>query len=318
MIGESTEFLKVVAAIEKIACYDVPTLIEGETGTGKELVARAVHYRSGRKDRPFVPVNCGALPETLIENELFGHRRGAFTDAREDQLGLVALADGGTLFLDEVDALPLKGQVTLLRFLQDQLYRPVGEKTEARADVRVIAASNRELSALCEAGQFRLDLMYRLRFFNLRLPPLRERRGDADLLAKHFVAMAAERFHKRPRPIARETLAWFDRHSWPGNVRELENLVYREFLLREGDVLSIPAPTGAGDAAEEARTAGVLCYREAKARAIAAFERAYLVDIMQRAAGNVSEAARIIGTERRHLGRLLKKHGISGGNPAVE
>ena len=196
MIGESRQLLAVVAAIGKVAAYDVPVLIEGETGSGKELVARELHYRSARKSQPLVPVNCGAIPDSLVENELFGHRRGAFTDARDDQPGLIALADGGTLFLDEVDGLPCKGQVALLRFLQDQQYRPLGDRGHSIANVRIIAASNRDLRALCRAGEFRLDLFYRLQFFHLLIPPLRERTGDAAVLARHFVAMAAARFRK--------------------------------------------------------------------------------------------------------------------------
>lgn len=308
MIGESNALRSVIATIEKVASYDVPVLIEGETGTGKELVARALHYHSRRKSHPFVPVNCGALPDSLVENELFGHRRGAFTDAREDQPGLVSLAHLGTLFFDEVDALSSKGQVALLRFLQDQHYRPLGDRSVSQADVRIIAASNRDLADLCKTGAFRLDLFHRLQLIHVRVPPLRERRGDARALAQHFVALAATRFQKPQRPFAPETLAWFEQYHWPGNVRELEHLVYRAFLLCEGDDLRIPPPEDAAGASAEVWT---LAYREAKARAVSAFESRYLADAMQRAAWNVSAAARLIGTERRHLGRLLRKYGIA-------
>ncbi len=308
MIGQSQVFRQVVATIEKIATYDVPVLVDGETGTGKELVARAIHYQSRRAAHPFVPVNCGALPETLIENELFGHRRGAFTDAREHQLGLVALANAGTLFLDEVDALPPKGQVALLRFLQERVYRPIGDAAETCADVRIIAASNRDLAQLSEAGVFRTDLLYRLRFFHVRVPPLRERSGDPRLLAAHFVSVAANKFQKSVRPFAPDTLAWFDRHHWPGNVRELEHLVCREFLLCEGDAIHISRPPS--ESADPGGSSGTMYYREAKACAIAQFEMRYLGEVMEKARGNVSVAARLINTDRRHLGRLLKKYGI--------
>src|SRR4051794_9775510 len=191
MIGQSEAFSALRQLVEKVATYDVPVLIEGETGTGKELAARAIHYHSARRDRPFVPVNCGALQDTLLESELFGHRRGAFTDARHDQAGLVALAHSGTLFLDEVDALTPKAQVTLLRFLQDQQYRPLGGGREERADVRIIAAGNRSLETLVEDGGFRIDLLYRLKLMQLRLPPLRERKGDVLVLSEHFIQLGA-------------------------------------------------------------------------------------------------------------------------------
>jgi transcriptional regulator with GAF, ATPase, and Fis domain len=186
LIGLSPAFRDMVGLVQRIAQTDAPVLIEGETGTGKEVAARAIHYSGSRRDRPFVPVNCGAIPENLIENELFGHVRGAYTDAREPQPGLIALANGGTLFLDEVETLCPKGQVALLRFLQDLNYRPLGSRREESADVRVIAATNIDLSELVHAKQFRMDLYYRLQILFLRMPPLRERTGDAALLAEHF------------------------------------------------------------------------------------------------------------------------------------
>src|SRR5262245_238466 len=173
--------------LSRIARFDVPALIEGETGTGKEIAARVVHYQSTRRNRPFIPVNCGALPEALVENELFGHERGAYTDARESTPGVVALAEGGTLFLDEIDALSSKAQVALLRFLQDQRYRPIGAHADRRADVRVIAATNQSLEQLADRGQFRSDLLFRIKVLFVDLPPLRRRQGDAKLLAEHFL-----------------------------------------------------------------------------------------------------------------------------------
>jgi two-component system, NtrC family, response regulator GlrR len=308
MIGRSVAFRNADALLEKMSAYDAPVLIEGETGTGKELAARAIHYRGARRDRPFVPVNCGALPDALIENELFGHRRGAFTDARDDQPGLIELARGGTLFLDEMDALTPKGQVTLLRFLQDQQFRPLGGRREEQADLRIITASNRDVESLVDAGGFRIDLLYRLKLLHVTLPPLRERHGDIALLAEHFVRTASERYGKPALPIDPATLAWFERYRWPGNIRELENLVQRDFLLAEGERIAVAPPRALAPAA---CTPAPLNYREARSRAIAEFEARFLTDLIGQANGNVSAAARISGTERRHLGRLLKKHQIS-------
>ena len=260
MIGRSPAFRKALAQLDRIAACDATVLIEGESGTGKELVAREIHYEGPRKDDPFVPVNCGALPDSLLENELFGHSRGAYTDARTAHVGLVELADGGTLFLDEVDALSSKGQTTLLRFLQDRGFRRLGGRRERRTDVRVVAACNRDLQELVDDGAFRPDLLYRLRLLHIRMPPLREREGDAGLLARHFLEVASQRI-------------------------------------------------GASEP-ELAAAPGSLSFRAAKERAIAAFERSYLTRALRKADGNVSAAARLIGTERRHLGRLIKKHGI--------
>jgi two-component system response regulator GlrR len=309
MIGRSVAFRVAHAMVAKMAAFDAPVLIEGETGTGKELAARAIHYGGARRDAPFVPVNCGAIPDTLIENELFGHRRGAFTDAREDRPGLVELARGGTLFLDEVDSLSQKGQITLLRFLQDQQFRPLGGRRDEQADLRIIAASNRSLDRQVEAREFRLDLLYRVKLLHLTMPPLRERFGDAELLAEHFVKVAAARFNRPALPFDAGTLAWFASYDWPGNIRELENLVQREFLLADGAVISIPPPQGAPGLRIAKGT--LLNYRAAKDRAIAEFESRFLTDLIVRTKGNVSAAARISGTERRHLGRLLKKYNVS-------
>ena len=309
MIGQSEAFRAAQALIDKMAAFDAPVLIEGETGTGKELAARAIHYGGARRGGPFVPINCGAVPDSLIENELFGHRRGAFTDARDDQPGLAALANGGTLFLDEIDALTRKGQVTLLRFIQDHQFRPLGGRAEQQTDVRIIAASNRPLDLQTETGEFRLDLLYRLKLMHLRLPPLRERHGDIALLAEHFIKGGSARYGKPERPLDPATLAWFERYSWPGNIRELENLVLREFLLTEGAQISIRAPS-TGLAGDSTPAGAALNYKSAKSHAIMEFESRFLASLLEQADGNVSAAARISGTERRHLGRLLKKYSI--------
>jgi DNA-binding NtrC family response regulator len=222
---------------------------------------------------------------------------------------LVDLARGGTLFLDEIDTLTPKGQVTLLRFLQDQQFRPLGGHREQQADVRIIAASNRNLERQVDAGEFRLDLLYRLKLLCLTLPPLSERHGDIPLLAKHFVGVGSARFHKPAKPLATATLAWFERYPWPGNIRELENLILREFLLADGAQISIPEPA-AGLSAVPGQGGAQLNYRLAKNQAIKEFESRFLARLIEQANGNVSAAARICGTERRYLGRLLKKYRI--------
>jgi len=315
MIGKSDSFFEMCRLIDRLAACNAPVLIEGETGTGKELAARAIHYLGARRGQPFVPVNCGAIPELLIENELFGHRKGAFTDARDDHVGLIGHAHSGTLFLDEVDALSPKGQVTLLRFLQDQQYRPLGERQERCADVRIIVASNTNLTKLAEAGHFRMDLLYRLKILWLELPPLRERKGDPELLANHFIRIGSIRFDKPIKAFHPTTLEWFECYGWPGNIRELENWVYRELLLTDGPEIRIalvkshqPAPCPS--LGQNPGAIDGLDYRQAKAKAVESFEVKFLTTLMEKAKGNVTAAAKMAGTERRHLGRLLKKYGV--------
>lgn len=312
MIGHSPALRETLRLVTRMAACDAPVLIEGETGTGKELAARAIHYQSVRKDGPFIPVNCGAIPDALIESELFGHRKGAFTDAKDNQPGLVTLAEGGTLFLDEVDALSTKGQVTLLRFLQDQEFRPLGARQVQQGNVRVLAASNTSLALLAERGTFRPDLLYRLKILCLELAPLRERTGDIEELATWFLEACDKRFGLGAKGLHPDSLAWMAHYHWPGNIRELENLLYREYLLSEGVVIRVdppkampPLPQG-----QPEPPAGELTFHRAKARAMEAFEKAYLVGLLGLAGGNVSLAAKLAGKERRSLGKLLKKYGL--------
>lgn len=315
MIGQSPAFLEMVRHIEKITRCDVPVLIEGETGTGKELVARAIHYGSARCKNPFIPVNCGAIPDALVENELYGHKRGAYTDAQSDDPGLVTHAQHGTLFLDEVDALSPKAQVVLLRFLQDRLYRPIGGTSTLSADVRVIVASNARLDKLAEQGLFRFDLLFRLKIMYLKLPPLRERLGDATRLANHFLQVCTQRFSQGDKKLHSDTLDWIDQYYWPGNIRELENLIYREYLLEDGAIICIKEPRldaiehpGRGDQQQSILIGKV--FSEAKNDVIAKFEQCYLSEILTKAQGNVTKAAKLAGKERRAFGKLLKKYGI--------
>lgn len=299
-VGSSPAFQSMLVNLCRVAANEAPVLIEGQTGSGKELAARAIHYGGTRRNGPFVPVNCGALPDNLLEAELFGHERGAFTDAKTARRGLVAEANGGTLFLDEVDSLSPKAQVALLRFLQDQHYRPVGGTRELHTNVRMIAATNRPLQ---DAPLFRADLLYRLKILSLELPPLKERPGDALELAQHFVGVFCAKYHLPPKQFDEKTLAWIDRYDWPGNVRELENWVHRELLMTEGSVIAV-APA-ASQAPQQ-----MACFHQAKAEAVRLFEHEYVMSLLRRTGGNVTRAAQIAGKERRAFGKLLKKHGI--------
>lgn len=319
LIGHSPAFARSLAQTKKLARYDVSVLIQGETGTGKELAARAIHYLGSRRDAPFVPVNCGAIPDNLLENELFGHERGAFTDAKEAQPGMVALAEGGTLFLDEIEALSPKAQVVLLRFLQDRSYRVLGGRRLQQANVRVIAAGNADLAAEVKHGRFREDLFFRLNIGLLRLPALRERPGDARLLAEYFCRRYREQYLQPSRSLHPDSLRRLDQHEWPGNVRELENLVHREFLFNEGDTIvlqgELSARTERRQNLIDRRGARLLRapLRHAKGQFISEFEKRYLSALLAQTGGNVTLAARQAGTERRALGKLLKKHGIATG-----
>jgi DNA-binding NtrC family response regulator len=317
-IGRSSGLMRVVRLIERMARYQAPVLIVGETGTGKEMAARAIHYLSCRREAPFVPLNCGAVPETLIESELFGCERGAFTDARQARSGLVSAAEGGTLFLDEVDALPPRAQVSLLRFLQDSMYRPIGGVRELRSDVRVIAAASPRLQRLLQAGDFRDDLVFRLMVLLLEMPPLRERPGDPELLAAHFIARYARHYSVAPKPLDARSRAWLDTYAWPGNVRELDNVVQRALLLSDGERLglppeqiSVPQAMGTRHACAEPPVVALGTYNEARLEALSQFEREYLERLMKATGGNVTHAARLAGKERRAMGKLLKKHGFS-------
>ena len=312
LIGESAAIRGVTQQIEKIARSDAPILIQGETGSGKELAARAILRRSARRAGPLVAVNCGAIPDGLIETELFGHSQGAFTDAKQARPGAIAQAEGGVLFLDEIDTLSPKGQVTLLRFLQDFRYRPVGSCKEIAADLRVIAASNQPLLHLVENGRFRRDLLYRVNIFDLAIPPLRSRVSDIQILAEHFLRRYSLLYDLPLKRLHPDTVESLRRYTWPGNVRELENWIHRQLLLTENEEIHSEVDAPSHDAAcERGREQTALeDFRTAKARALAEFERAYVARVMAEAGGNVTLAARIAGKERRSFGKLLKKLAI--------
>jgi two-component system response regulator GlrR len=307
MIGDSPAFLGLKAHIARIAATDAPVLIEGETGSGKELAARSIHYLGARADRPFVALNCGAIPDNLVEAELFGHARGAFTDAHQERAGVVAQANGGTLFLDEIDALSPKAQVALLRFLQDHRFRRVGQDRELFCDARVIAASNRPLASLVAAREFREDLLYRIDILHLRIPSLREREGDAALLARHYLHKICAQYGLPAKRVHPDTLRWLDAQQWPGNVRQLENFIHRNALLCDGPELCMTPPTSSDQDGEHDDG---LDFQRSKAHAIACFEKRFLARVLARTGGNVAAAARLMGKDRRAVGKLIKKHGI--------
>jgi two-component system, NtrC family, response regulator GlrR len=312
LVGESTALLKMIEQIPAVAASEAPVLVSGETGTGKELVARALHYLSPRAETPFVAVNCGSLPETLLEDELFGHERGAFTNADARREGLIEQAEKGTLFLDEVDTLAGKAQVDLLRVLQDRKYRSIGSNREKEANVRIVAATNVALDQLLRSGVFRSDLYYRLCVFSITLPPLRSRKEDIPALAAHFLKKHAPagRTNLGFSPGATAALLAWD---WPGNVRELENAIVRGIHLCRHDLIEVSdlglGPGGAGAApATESALGRDLSFRAMKRATIEGFERDYLARLMSEHRGNVSQAARASGKERRDLGKLLRKY----------
>jgi DNA-binding NtrC family response regulator len=306
-VGSDSQFVKAIEQLPRFARSDVPVLITGETGTGKELCARAIHHLGRRQAGPFIAVDCGALPEHLFENELFGHNRGAFTDAHRDQRGLVAMADGGTLFLDEIDALSLTAQGKLLRFLQEHTFRPLGADRFQRADVNVIAATNRDLEACIRDRQFRADLYFRLNVLRLHLPPLRARRGDIALLANHFVETRRAATAAGPRALSAAAIRALSLYDWPGNVRELANVVQRAIVVCDGDRI-LPSHVSLPQGASSQATPGY--FRAARAAAVEAFERQYVEDLLRKHGGNVTQAARAAHKERRSFGRLLKKYRI--------
>jgi two-component system response regulator GlrR len=307
IVGESPGFVALIKHIAPFAKYDVCLLILGETGTGKEVFARAIHYRSTRSGKPFIPVNCGAIPVDLLENEFFGHESGAFTSANSARRGVIKEADGGTLFLDEVDCLPLLAQVKLLRFLQDGQFRPLGSASVCTADVRIIAASNVNFTEALESGRFRKDLYYRLNVLSLKLPPLREREDDIVLLAQHFLAKYADKFSAKARELSPAALRKLVYHNWPGNVRELENVIQRAVvmathaMIRPDDIC-----TGDPESNPENQT-----FRQLKAKAIDRFEQSYVRRLLLIHEGNITKAARSAGKDRRAFWELMRKHHIA-------
>ncbi|MBV9377227.1 MAG: PEP-CTERM-box response regulator transcription factor [Alphaproteobacteria bacterium] len=302
MVASSPEMLRVLRNIEKISPTGVTVLLLGESGTGKELLAQAIHRMSRRSGGPFVPINCAAIPETLLESELFGHEKGAFTGALRQNIGRIESADRGTLFLDEIGDVPLPMQVKLLRFLQDQVVERVGGRKPIQVDVRIVCATNQDLDRMMAEGRFREDLYYRLNEVAVRVPPLRERNGDGTVLASFFLRRFAAEYGRPVRGFSSAALAAINDYSWPGNVRELENRVKRAVVMADGALLS-PFDLGLSEQGEEPQSLGL---RAARARA----EREVLQLALAQAGSNLSKAAKLLGISRPTLYDLMQQHQI--------
>ena len=316
IIGASPGLRNVLERAEKIAGRDISVLITGESGTGKELIAQAIHYNSPRKEKKFVAINCGALPETLLESELFGCKKGAFTGATENRQGLLETANGGTLFLDEVGNIPMNVQKTLLRFLQEQEFHRIGDPTPIRVDVRVLTATNADLQGEIRSGAFREDLYYRLNVVNIHLPPLRERREDIPLLTAHFVAQQNRKFGTAIHGLAPDAMEAAIRYDWPGNIRQMRNVIEASMAMETEEWITLPilsqfidvvpeemsqeggsTETGSGDEGD---------YNAALSR----FEREYLVGLLTRHNWNIDGAAREAGMNMATVYRKIKKYGL--------
>jgi DNA-binding NtrC family response regulator len=306
IVGEHPRLMAVLATIGQVAGTRAPVLVLGESGTGKELVADAIHRNSPRAAQPLVKINLGAITPSLFESEMFGHVRGAFTDAKADRVGHVASANGGTLFMDEIGELHKPDQVKLLRVLQDQSYRPVGASAPAQADVRVVSATNRELAELVAAGEFREDLFYRLNLITIRLPALRERRSDIPLLVRHFVAQAARDYGLGAATVNDQALDWLCAQPWPGNVRQLRQVLERTLLL------SGKRDLGAADflaaASHEQAGAGAL---GVDGMTLEQVERLMIEKALDQHQGNITRVARALGLSRTALYRRLERHGLA-------
>jgi DNA-binding NtrC family response regulator len=312
IVGDHPRMRAVLELVERVAQAPVPVLIEGETGTGKELVARAVHRRSGPGERPFLAVNAAALPDTLLESELFGHERGAFTGAESARRGLFEQARGGTVFLDEIASMSLAFQGKLLRVLEDKLVRPLGGSRDVPVDFRLVSATNRDLEALIASGAFRDDLFYRLRVVSIRIPPLRERRSDVLPLAQHFLAEATRRCLGPSAACPELTPSAADAllgHEWPGNVRELENAVQRAVVVCAGDRV-LPHHLGLGTASWEVPELEQADYETGKREAVERFQREFVERALAGTEGNVTRAADRCGLTRAAFQRILRQLGV--------
>ena len=304
LVGDAPAFRRAIEVTLRAAAVDAPVLLLGESGTGKELLARTLHAGGPRRSGPFVAVNCSAIPESLLENQLFGHRRGAFTDAREDHAGVFQQADRGTILLDEIGDMPAPLQGKLLRVLQDKVVHPLGAAAPVPVDVRIVAATHRDPESLVRQERFRHDLYYRLNVIVVRIPPLRERMEDLAPLLAHFLAKHGERLGRPGCVITPEAMEALRRHSWPGNVRELENTIQRALVLGRGDTV------GLADLPVALRVAADASPTPSAAISLAEMEREHIVRTLRTAGGNRSAAARLLGVDRKTLYRKLKRYGI--------
>ncbi|AKU98531.1 Type IV fimbriae expression regulatory protein PilR [Labilithrix luteola] len=311
ILARSESMTTIFRTITKIADFKTTVLIQGESGVGKELVARAIHHRSARKNQPFVPINCGAIPENLLESELFGHKKGAFTDANSDRRGLFEEADGGTLFLDEIGELPLNLQVKLLRALQEESIRRLGDSRDVKVDVRIVTATHRDLAAEAKAGRFREDLFYRINVLPIAIPPLRARKEDINLLVDHFLAKNNARLGTQIRAVNPEARKLLLEYSWPGNVRELENTIERAMVLCDGDVIgSQDLPERLRDALDPVQVqlaSGELSIK----KTTAAIEEILIRRALQKTRGNRTRAAELLEISHRALLYKIKDYSIT-------
>jgi DNA-binding NtrC family response regulator len=322
LVAKSPKMLEILALLREVAQLDTTVLIHGETGVGKELLARTLHFSGPRREKPFVAVNCAAIPEELFESELFGFRRGAFTGATEPRRGHFQLASGGTLLLDEIGEMPLGLQSKLLRAIEEKKITPIGAEHPIDIDVRFIATTNQDLREAVERGTFRRDLFYRLAVFPLRVPPLRERVEDIPALASHFLAESARRCKKTVRGFAPDALDALVRYPWPGNARELENVMERAVIVAREDVIRDVAPFLAPSGADRAVVDLTLPFREAKARLVEEFERAYVAGVLGLHGGKLSAAARHADMDNKNLWEKMVRYGLrsraAAGEPPPE
>jgi transcriptional regulator with PAS, ATPase and Fis domain len=314
LIGEHVTIVKLRALVDRVAASDATVLITGESGTGKEVVARTIHNLSARRGRAFVPVNCAAIPHELLESEMFGHERGAFTGAAGSRHGLFSTADGGTIFLDEIGEMPLQLQAKLLRVLEDGIVRPVGSDRASRVDARVIAASNSDLVAGVKKGTFREDLFYRLQVVPIAIAPLRERRSDIPLLVEHFLARLRDRFVGRRWTVSQAAMVSLWSYDWPGNVRELENMIERLVIMCEGEVIDadlLPPAMVATTRASENHVSPTLTEGGVNLNAmVRELEGRMINEALRQTAGNKQAAARLLGLKRTTFSAKLRRCGV--------
>ncbi len=313
-IGDSSQMNKVFRIIEKVADSDSTVLILGESGTGKELVARAIHYHSVRRDKPLIPVNCGAIPEELLESELFGHEKGAFTNAIRTRIGRFELADGGTIFLDEVAEMSPHLQVKLLRVLQEHEFERLGSTKTIKSDVRILAATNKDLEKLIEEGTFREDLYYRLKVIPIEIPPLRERRSDIPLLVHHFLEVMTKAKNKKIKGVPKEVLNSLANYDWPGNVRELENIIERMVILSEGDQFTLedlPEKIAERQPTVMEMQTGIPDEGFSLSLAMSEYERRLIINALEKADWVKNRAAKLLNMNRTTLVEKIKKQGIA-------
>ena len=316
VFGDSPRLIEALEIAEKAARTDLPVLVDGESGTGKELMAKVIHANGNRADQPYITVNCGAIPENLLESELFGHKRGAFTGASTDRAGKFESANGGTIFLDEIGELPLIGQVKLLRVLQSNEIQRVGSDQAISVDARIVAATNKNLLEMCKAGTFREDLYYRLSIIQVTLPALRDRRDEIPILIEYLSNEAASRLNRQPVKLSRRLTSFLSSYEYPGNIRELRNIIFRISCLatEAADLEHLPENVRAKvseQTAAQPEPEATTSLIDAKRRASDEAERCYLQECLAKANFSVTDLAKNIGMNRSHVQTLLKKHGIS-------